>query len=651
MDPSILKIQDGTILDQRFEILGVLGRGGFATVYRARQLDAERMVALKILGIRPGKDDAEIEHFSQRFFMEARSASSIDHPGIVGILDHGVTGGGIPFIAMELLEGETLEDDLTQGGAMPPERALRLFGQGLDALNAAHQAGIVHKDLKPSNLFIHHAHTPQERMTLLDFGVAAMTDADRGERLTATDQFIGTAPYCSPEYYEKKQVSPAVDVYQMGLVLAEALMGRRVVHTTNPLQAIMLHCTGALRLPWALLESPLGPVLRRALAQDPADRYPDAAAMRDALAEIDPGDVTPLTDDDLHRNVLIFPPKAKGPPSIEFTTADEALKNFGVGNADTLATFSSTRPGLAQHPLGDTYSGAETADLVVPSTDRHLSSPQPAPEVAEAPVEATPAASTTAPEAAKRSYDPPHVSEAITATPPRGVEAPPQLNSVNPPPSPTRPPWLMGGAAVLITLGVLGGLFVALGSDTDAEGDPEARRPANATTAAKTSPAPSEPPRQEPPATSGAALPINNAAPDPRANTPPIPIAPAPELNLLVDPPQATLEALREGSPSRRIKNGFTTLRATSKASPLPWELSVSSPQHRTANIRLEQADDGALLVRFDEDDGDPLVWGDPRRLAPDDLGRFTLKLTLDRANKPAANKGRKPFKKDWIVQ
>ncbi|MEL6181529.1 MAG: serine/threonine-protein kinase, partial [Myxococcota bacterium] len=239
MVPSIRQIKEGTILDQRFQIQGVLGKGGFATVYKARQLNIDRPVALKILGIRPGKDDEELELFTRRFFLEARSAANINHPGVVTIFDHGVTEGGVPYISMELLDGHTLDTELAHSGPMDPTRALPLFIRCLDALKAAHVMNIVHKDLKPPNLFLTKPGSVVESLKILDFGIAAMANADQDERLTSTDQYIGTAAYCAPEYYQKGLVTPALDVYQMGLVLAETLMGHKVVSASDPMRALI----------------------------------------------------------------------------------------------------------------------------------------------------------------------------------------------------------------------------------------------------------------------------------------------------------------------------------------------------------------------------------------------------------------------------
>ncbi|MEO1270963.1 MAG: serine/threonine-protein kinase, partial [Myxococcota bacterium] len=334
--PHTRTITVGSILDERFEVESILGRGGFATVYQARQLNIGRSVALKVLDIRPNKSEEEVERFCERFFQEARNAAGIAHPDIVNVFDHGVTREGLPYIVLELLKGLTLEEELRTYGPMEPTRALPLFMRCLDALQAAHDKRIVHKDLKPSNLFVTNRKSMAETIRILDFGIAALADSD--ERLTATGQYVGTAAYCAPEYYEHNLVTPALDVYQMGLCLAETLMGSPVVTGPNAIRVIAQHCTGDLKLPWKLLQDPLGPIFKRALALDPEQRFPNAAALRDALATVDPERIEPMSDDDIRKRVAL---SSLTQPSItedDFGGADNVLAQF---SEDT----PNTRPG------------------------------------------------------------------------------------------------------------------------------------------------------------------------------------------------------------------------------------------------------------------------------------------------------------------
>ena len=284
----------GSIIDGRYEIIGSLGQGATATVYKARQKHIERPVAIKVLKAMPLGDRTE---FEARFLREAQLAAQIRHPCVVTIHDFGFTDSGHhPHIVMELLSGHDLEEELTQFGLMKPERALPLFVDCLDAIGKGHELGIVHRDLKPANLFLSEPRTSSERMIVLDFGIAAVSGGDTSavgsKRLTNAGELVGTPCYLAPEYITEQVVTPAVDVYQVGLILVEALTGITVVDDDNIYACINIHCNGDLPIPERIKASPLGPVIAKATALDPKARYVDARAFKDALAVVDPGEVS-----------------------------------------------------------------------------------------------------------------------------------------------------------------------------------------------------------------------------------------------------------------------------------------------------------------------------------------------------------------------
>jgi eukaryotic-like serine/threonine-protein kinase len=226
---------------------------------------------------------AESEAYYARFLREAKVAAGIDHPNVVTIYAYGVADGR-PYIAMERQNGEELAEILRANGGIDPQRALPLISDVLDALGHAHQAGIVHKDLKPSNLFLCYPGDRRETLRILDFGVAGLQD---GERLTASGKIFGTPQYLSPEYLRNQLVTPALDVYQMGLILVETLTGQMVVDVGDPYGCVTKHMLGELAVPASLLGGPLGAVIVRALAHDEKARFPDAHAFRDALDGVD----------------------------------------------------------------------------------------------------------------------------------------------------------------------------------------------------------------------------------------------------------------------------------------------------------------------------------------------------------------------------
>ena len=282
-DPETLA--PGTLIDSRYRVERVLGRGGFAVVYQVQHLRLEQPAALKVLDLHGSSRDVAM--FRERFEREAKLAARLEHPNVVKVFDYGfVEQNRQPYLAMELLRGHDLEHELRSSGPLEPERAKRLFLGALEALELAHERGIVHKDLKPSNLFLRDAgHPERERLVVLDYGIARVFD-DEGSRLTQTNQFAGTPAYIAPEYIERHEVSPAFDVYQMGLILGESLLGTPLIEADSTLGYMMAHCEGRHQLNPQFAQTPLGQVIQRAIAVDPGQRYAHAGQLRAAVQQV-----------------------------------------------------------------------------------------------------------------------------------------------------------------------------------------------------------------------------------------------------------------------------------------------------------------------------------------------------------------------------
>lgn len=279
-------LSPGVVVDARYRIQRLIGRGGFATVYRAEHVHLRRDVALKLLDTARFDGDEDVR---DRFLSEARLAAQLDSPHVVRIQDFGFHENQ-PYLVMELLEGKDLDDVLLERGALMPRRAVAVARQCLRGLAAAHDRGIIHKDLKPSNVFIVAPGTPQERAVVLDFGLAAAREASRTARATDEDVRSGTPQYLPPEYIDAGDVSAAMDVYQMALIFVEMLTGHPVVQHTHIYRALYEHTEGALPIPFGLLVGPFGTLLSTALAPDPGQRFENAGACLEAFERVDVDD-------------------------------------------------------------------------------------------------------------------------------------------------------------------------------------------------------------------------------------------------------------------------------------------------------------------------------------------------------------------------
>jgi serine/threonine-protein kinase len=211
----------------RYRILRKIGEGGMGIVYEAIHVVIEKRVALKILR----EDFSHRDDVVERFRQEAKSASRIGHEHIIDISDFGVTPSGAHFFVMELLHGNDLAEELEQRGPLPTRRAVGIALQCAKALGAAHAKGIVHRDMKPENIFMLQRDTGEDFVKIVDFGIAKMSDIDTpgavpGRKLTKTGMIFGTPEYMSPEHAAGKELDHRVDVYAMGIILYELLTGR-----------------------------------------------------------------------------------------------------------------------------------------------------------------------------------------------------------------------------------------------------------------------------------------------------------------------------------------------------------------------------------------------------------------------------------------
>lgn len=235
----------GTVIAERYRIEALLDSGGMGSVYVATQLAVERRVALKVLPREVLHDGSEL----RRFHHEAKSASRLMHPNVVRVHDYGIDGRTeMPYIAMELVRGETLRRILMDQGAVEVSRACRIFEQVSRALVAAHEAGLVHRDLKPDNIMVTLLSEDDEHVSVLDFGIAKAVEVPMGvaERLTGSGVVMGTPRYMSPEQARGWGLDGRSDLYSLGCVLHEVLTGR-AAFTAHDAESLMLRHVNAIR--------------------------------------------------------------------------------------------------------------------------------------------------------------------------------------------------------------------------------------------------------------------------------------------------------------------------------------------------------------------------------------------------------------------
>lgn len=293
-------VAPGDVLGARYRLADVIGIGGMATVHRARDEATARPVAVKVFPPTSTPDDQERQRF------EVAMLAHLDHPGLVSLLDAGTAGEGVAsqtYIVMELVPGPTLADVL-RAGALSRRQAAGVGAQLADALVAVHEAGVVHRDVKPANVLVADARWSPDTaeappVKLADFGIARLVDA---ARLTVTGVTLGTASYLSPEQATGGAVGPPADVYALGLVVLECVTGRKAfTGTVAEVAAARLSVDPS--VPDELGEQWCS-LLRGMTRRDPADRVPMAEAARRLAALAAPpvpGGAGPTTAGRAHR--------------------------------------------------------------------------------------------------------------------------------------------------------------------------------------------------------------------------------------------------------------------------------------------------------------------------------------------------------------
>lgn len=265
-------------LTDRYQVTSHLARGGMADVYEGLDTLLNRRVAIKMLHAQYSADEA----FVKRFRREAQAAANLSHPNIVGIYDWGQAQGTY-FIVMELVDGRSLRDILKSEGPLLARRATEIASEAAAALSVAHQAGLVHRDVKPGNILI----AKDGTVKVTDFGIARAWDDS--QELTKTGAVIGTATYFSPEQAQGANADARSDIYALGVVLYEMLTGRPPFTGDSPMSVAFQHVSAEAPLPSSLnpdVPTSLDAVVGRAMRKDPNGRYQTADEMRADLVSV-----------------------------------------------------------------------------------------------------------------------------------------------------------------------------------------------------------------------------------------------------------------------------------------------------------------------------------------------------------------------------
>lgn len=405
----------GRTLLNRYRIGALIGSGGMADVYKAYDLKLKREVAVKALVAHLARETSAV----QRFRREAETAAGLKHPNIVTIYDVGKSGN-LHFIVMDLLPGQTLNQLIKKTGSLPLQQVTSIVSQVASALDYAHSQGVVHRDIKPSNIIL----DSTGHVTLTDFGIVKAAD---GTRFTTTGATLGTPEYMSPEQVENKAISPASDIYSLGIVVYEMLAGKTPFTGTTP-HVLHAHVyeeppdIGRLtpRLPAAVVG-----IVKRALAKNPRQRYRTAGEMATALAGAIRGVPEPPTVRERvlsERPTVVAPPVRRGLPVWALTGG-----GAGIILLILIIAFSALEKGPAT-PGGAAV--VPTATFTASPTDTPIPPPK-------ATATFTPTAtSTSTPTATPTSTSTPMIPSSLptaTATP-RSPTATPTLTTETTPP-------------------------------------------------------------------------------------------------------------------------------------------------------------------------------------------------------------------------
>lgn len=495
---SLTEPEVGMILGDQYELLEKLGEGGMGKVFRATQLSMDREVAVKIISREISSDLDSI----RRFQREAKVTSRLSHPHSIRVFDFGITDEGLFYLAMELLRGRELLEEIIHRGRLPLERALDIAIQTLNALLEAHEQGIIHRDLKPTNIFLLDVAGAADYVKVMDFGIAKASFAKEYQKVTQTGMIVGTPKYMSPEQARGFGADPRSDIYAVGIMLHEMLTGAAPFEHDSPVQVLLMHISEqtprlADLCPDMRAVDRVQAMVDRLIAKEPDDRPASVAyaaselqALLDSLAgprprrpTVVPGDVTVESDavqvPDAAPVAVVFDEKLAptapteavregqidtAPFAFPAATADGSAAGVaGVQLPDGLAARDGDRAtmvGMAipvpVEPGSEDEDERQTQAFSVVPAKAELDAAVVAADAIKTPIVVTPPVVVDSSNAETVALDLDRINEATW----RGDD---EFKPVALPPEPARParwPYVVGALLLLVVVGA-GGLFVA----------------------------------------------------------------------------------------------------------------------------------------------------------------------------------------------
>ena len=352
----------GKTLDERYAILSKLGEGGMGTVYVAEQAIIGRRVALKVLRGAMVQDESSVK----RFLTEARAIATLKSPHTITLHDFGVTREGQLYYTMELLEGSPLSTLIALEAPMDPARAARLLLQGCKSLQEAHDKGILHRDIKPDNMFVTWGNEG-EHVTVLDFGIAKLGEDSMMGTITKTGMLCGTPAYLSPEQAQGSAAVPASDLYAMAIVFYEMLAGEPPFSDTTAMRVLIKHVTDtpaplSVKNPRVQVPGSIEEFILKGLSKKPEDRFTSVRDFREGLERA-------LVDADRSSATATMPPLATGvggvraiatpaaPPTVDRSEAINPMAHT-LGSSQALAVSAPRTQPAARTPDRVSPSGA-----------------------------------------------------------------------------------------------------------------------------------------------------------------------------------------------------------------------------------------------------------------------------------------------------